>query len=149
MNKYYFFGALSILFLCNAFVSKAQLPLSWEQLRDVKYTKKYVPAEDMDAFYPTFGAKVNVFQGKEVYITGYIVPVDVFAGIYVLSKYPFAACFFCGGAGPETVVALKFKKEKQKFKTDQWLCVKGKLQLNATDVYDMMYIIQNAEVYAP
>jgi hypothetical protein len=147
MKKY----TLSTL-LCIAFLPLlAQTPaqLTWETLRDVKYTKKFIVEEDMDAYIPTFGTKVKPMEGKQVYITGYIVPVDVFAGVYVISKYPFAACFFCGGAGPETVMALKFKKEKQKFKTDQWLCIKGKLHLNSTDIYDMMYIVQDAELYTP
>ena len=73
--------------------------LTWKQLTDVEFKDVYV--EELDAYYwkPTFGANVKALAGREVYITGYIIPVDYDENFYVLSRYPFANCFFCGGAG--------------------------------------------------
>jgi hypothetical protein len=79
-----------------------------------------------------------------VYITGYMVPVDVSTDYFVLSRYPFAQCFFCGNAGPESVVDLRMKKEGRKFKQDERLTFTGKLRLNETDVYELNYILEEA-----
>ncbi|WP_200942790.1 hypothetical protein [Dyadobacter sp. Leaf189] len=57
-----------------------------------------------------------------------------------------ASCFFCGGAGPESIIELQFKNKKQKFKTDAVKFVKGKLLLNPTDVEHLNYILTEAEV---
>jgi hypothetical protein len=119
--------------------------LTWETLRDVTFKKKWYPEESIYMLYPTFGTSVQKLKGKEVSITGYILPIDLDANMYVLSAFPYSACFFCGGAGPESVMALKFKKNARKFKTDERLTFKGTLSLNADDIYQMNYVLENAE----
>lgn len=121
--------------------------LTWKTLTDVEFKDVYV--EELDAYYwkPTFGPGVLEMEGREVYITGYIIPVDYDENFYVLSRYPFANCFFCGGAGPESVVDLRFKDENRMYKTDERLTFKGKLALNADDVYQMNYILEGAVEY--
>ena len=96
--------------------------------------------------YPTFGPAVQKLKGKEVTITGYILPIDLDANLYVLSAFPYSACFFCGGAGPESVMALKFKKNPRQFKTDERLSFKGTLSLHADDIYQMNYVLESAEI---
>ena len=95
--------------------------------------------------YPTFGPNVKKVENKTVIIKGYMVPVDPESNQYVLSAYPYSMCFFCGGAGPETVMGLKLKKNR-KFKTDEIHVFKGKLELNANDIYELNYILTDAEV---
>lgn len=121
--------------------------LTWKTLTDVEFKDVYV--EELDAYYwkPTFGPAVNAMKGREVYITGYIIPVDYDENFYVLSRYPFANCFFCGGAGPESVVDLQFKSTNRMYKTDERLTFRGWLALNADDVYRMNYILEEAEEY--
>ena len=64
---------------------------------------KDVYLEELDSYYwkPVFGPQVLAAEGQDVYITGYVIPVDLDEDFYVLSRYPFANCFFCGGAGPK------------------------------------------------
>ena len=89
-------------------------------------------------------------EGKECYITGYMIPVDVDEDFYVLSRYPFANCFFCGGAGPESVVDLRFPdKAERSYQTDDRLTFKGTLRLNSDDVYQMNYILEGAVEHTP
>lgn len=123
--------------------------LTWRTLTDVEFKDVYV--EELDAYYwkPTFGESVKALKGKEVYITGYIIPVDYDEDFYVLSRYPFANCFFCGGAGPESVVDLRFKSKTRKYETDERLTFKGTFALNADDVYQMNYILEGAVEYKP
>lgn len=122
------------------------IKLTWETLRDVTFKKKWYPDESVYMLYPTFGPAVQKVKGKQVSITGYILPIDLDANMYVLSAFPYSACFFCGGAGPESVMALKFRKNPRKFKTDERLTLKGTLALNADDIYQMNYVLEGAEV---
>lgn len=126
--------------------AKAPVKLTWEILRDVTFKKKWYAEESIYMLHPTFGASVQKLKDQQVTITGYILPVDLDANLYVLSAFPFSACFFCGGAGPETVMTLNFKKNARKFKTDERLTLTGTLKLNADDIYQMNYILDKAEI---
>ena len=120
--------------------------LSWETLRDVTFKKKWYAEESVYMLYPTFGPNIQKLNGKTVELTGYVLPVDLEANLYVLSAFPYSACFFCGGAGPESVVSLKFKKTSKKFKTDERRTFHGTLKLNADNIYELNYILADAEM---
>ncbi|MFD2937020.1 DUF3299 domain-containing protein [Spirosoma flavum] len=120
--------------------------LSWEVLRDVTFKKKWYAEESVYMLYPTFGQGIQKLSGKTVDLTGYVLPVDLESNIYVLSAFPYSACFFCGGAGPESVVSLKFKKSDKKFKTDERRTFRGTLKLNADNIYELNYILADAEM---
>lgn len=121
--------------------------LTWEDLTDVEFKDVYV--EELDAYYwkPIFGPSVENLEGRKFHITGYVIPVDIDEDFYVLSRYPFANCFFCGGAGPETVVDLQFTDSPREYATDERLTFAGELKLNSDDVYQMNYIIVGAHEY--
>ena len=124
--------------------------LTWQVLSDVEFTDIYL--EELDAYYwmPEFGPQVIAAEGKEFHITGYMIPVDVDEDFYVLSRFPFANCFFCGGAGPESVIDLRFStREKRTYQTDDRLTFRGTLRLNADDVYQMNYILEGAVEHTP
>lgn len=121
------------------------LQISWKQLTDVRFSRKLNKELSMYFLYPTFGPSVNALQGREVSIRGYMIPVDESDNIYVISSKPMAACFFCGGAGPESIIELEFRKKKQRFRTDEVQTVRGKLALNANDVDHLNYILKDAE----
>jgi hypothetical protein len=127
----------------------APTELTWKALTDVQFKEVYVP--ELDAYYwkPTFGASVKAIEGKEVFITGYVIPVDVDDNFYVVSRYPYANCFFCGGGGPESVVDIQFAGKNRQYKTDERLTFKGKFKLNADDIYQMNYILTGAAEYVP
>jgi hypothetical protein len=127
-------------------VAVEPVKLSWEVLRDVTFKKKWYAEESVYMLYPTFGQSIQKLNGKAVELTGYVLPVDLESGIYVLSAFPYSACFFCGGAGPESVVSLKFKKSGKKFKTDERRTFRGTLKLNADNIYELNYILADAEM---
>lgn len=108
--------------------SFAQKPLVWEILGLTTYTNSQ---EEDGSLVPNFPPLLmSQYDGEEVTISGYLVPIDVAANKYALSKNPFSSCFFCGNAGPETVIELKFEKDPGRFVTDEYLMIKGVLQLN-------------------
>lgn len=120
--------------------------LDWEQLRDVQFKKKWYPEEGVLMLYPHFGNSVKALAGKPIRISGYVLPIDLERGMYVVSRFPMAACFFCGAAGPESIIALKFKRLPYKFKTDERRTFSGTLRLNADNLYELNYILENAEL---
>ncbi|MEY4540938.1 MAG: hypothetical protein RLZZ306_2695 [Bacteroidota bacterium] len=156
--------ALVILgLICSTFISAKQYSLipsfhhsiivspaeklTWDMLKDVSFKKKWYPQESIFMLYPTFGAPLKKLENKEVIIRGYVIPVDVSTNMYVLSAFPYSQCFFCGGAGPESVMSLKpLKSEVRKYKTDDMHTFKGKLKLNADDIYEMNYILEEADM---
>ncbi len=133
------------MLLCTALCFLVPQKISWKTLEDVKFSKKWNEQEGMYVLEPEFGQSVKNLEGKEIQISGYVIPVDYNENFYVLSAFPYSACFFCGGAGPESVMSLKFKNKGERFKTDTRLTVKGIFELNSTDIYEMNYILRNAE----
>ncbi len=127
-------------------IANPPVKITWENLRDVTFKKKWNKEEGMFILEPLFGTKVTSLKGQEVTLTGYMIPVDVDANYYVLSANPFASCFFCGQAGPESVVSVKFKKTSKRFNTDDRVTINGIFNLNTDDINELNYIIEKAEV---
>ncbi len=124
----------------------AQTSITWEMLGDVDFTAKYVKKFEADFLFPVFGQSVKALDGKEVEIAGYVIVIDRKSGIYILSRYPNASCFFCGVAGPETIIELKLKTPHSKLKMDQTGFFRGTLKLNSDDIYQCNYILLEAEL---
>lgn len=134
---------LVISFVLTASTSKATL-LSWADFADVKFESKYNEKYGIDFLTPTFGKHIKSFEGKEIKISGYFLDLTGNGTVLLLSKNPYASCFHCGGAGPETVIELYFK-EKPSFKTDEVIEISGVLELNADDVSHCNYILKDVE----
>ncbi|MFN3951257.1 MAG: hypothetical protein ACK4KT_02505 [Thermaurantimonas sp.] len=98
-------------------------------------------------YQPVFSPELEKYNGEEVILTGYVIPVDFSSNTYALSKTPFANCFFCGKAGIETVVGLKFKNPQSKFLVDQFIIVRGRLRLNKNPNGDFIFYLDNAELH--
>ena len=125
--------------------SVANDTLTWKMLGDIKYTrKKHATYGEVE--FPQVNMKLKTMQKKTVYMSGFIVPIDNKS--YALSKNVFAACFFCGKSGPETIAGIKFKGTTPKLKTDTYVTLKGTFRYNETDVEDWIYHIENAEIVA-
>lgn len=95
---------------------------------------------------PVFSEDVQKLEGKEVTVKGYIIPVEGYKGHkeFIFSAYPYAMCFFCGGAGPETVMEVVAKEPIQY--TAEAITLKGKLSLNADDINRLLYALSDVEL---
>ena len=141
-------GVLLILFFSMYIPVFSQLTISWDLLAEVNFDEKYVEKTDAYYLFPTFGAVPQEFKGKRVKLSGYMFPLDPLGDFYVLSKYPFSSCFFCGMAGPESIVEIQFKGENRKrYKMDEQVTVTGILELNPDDIEHCNYILIQAEEY--
>ena len=86
-------------------------------------------------------------ENKKVTIRGYFLDIDPNGKWYVLSKNPFATCFFCGKSGPETILELlDYENVKKKFKSDDLVEVTGFFNI----VYDpedrMSFVLEKASI---
>ena len=113
---------------------------------DITFKDIYLEKDDIYVYYPLFGEKQKKHDGKTIQITGYMIPIDVEQNQYVLSAFPFSACFFCGNAGPESVMAIYFEGNTRVFNTDERLKLEGTLELNDTDVDELVYVLRNARL---
>jgi len=146
MNK--FVKTLS-LFLISIFFFleiNAQSKLSWDTLADYDFEMRFDEESELYFRYPLFSEKIKKLEKKDIYITGYMIPVDVESNYYVLSAFPYANCFFCGGAGPESVIELELKPGHRRFKTDERLTFRGQFKLNSMDIYSLSYRMLEAEL---
>ena len=75
-----------------------------------------------------------------------MIPVDVDANVYVLWQILTVLVFLPRGAGPESVVQIKFKKSTKRYDTDDRVTIKGVLKLNADDINELNYMLVNSEV---
>ena len=89
---------------------------------------------------------VMALNGKEIEVEGYFIPLTGKIGQshFMLSALPQNICFFCGGAGPETVMEVE-AQEGVKYQDDA-IYLKGILRTNADDINRLMYKLENAVV---
>ncbi|MCS7019725.1 MAG: DUF3299 domain-containing protein [Cytophagales bacterium] len=112
----------------------------WEVLRKVEY-------EQTEAFYKArFSNELQALEGKQVSLKGFMIPLEENneSQHFVLSYFPYASCFFCGGGGPESVVEI-FAQQPIAF-TDKPLTIRGKLQLNRDNPEKLFFAITEAVV---
>ncbi|MFT6872593.1 MAG: hypothetical protein ACJAVN_001604 [Roseivirga sp.] len=134
------------LLIIIGFTALAQNQSTWKVLSKVQIEKRFDELLNYEIDFPTFSDEVKALNGKEIVLEGWIIPLDELRGenYFVLSALPFANCFFCGGAGPETVLEV-FSEKNIKF-TEKRIKVKGILNINADDPLKLMYILQKAEL---
>src|SRR5437868_9775818 len=106
---------LSLLIV--AFVSVAAMAQSdgWSLFAKTKFEAKYNDKAAEYFLYPVFAPELKDLVGKEVNLEGYYLPIDVDGDAYIiLSKFPYSQCFFCGGAGSESIAEVTFKRKERK-----------------------------------
>jgi len=123
------------------------LPDGWDVFARVKFKSTFFKEMNEYFLVPSFSAELKAQVGMEYTLKGHYIPFDLPANTIILSKNPYSACFFCGGAGPESVAEINFKSKRPKLKLDQVIEVKGKLRLNGTDINHLNFILDDAELF--
>jgi len=137
---------VTFIFFHLCILSQVYAQDSWHLLTDVSIEKKWDDIFQEERDFPVFGKKLISSEGNIIELSGYMVPLDELVGqnYFVLSSLPFQTCFFCGGAGPETVAEIHTINSISF--TEQKIKVKGKLKLNNSDPTHLYYIIEEAEL---
>jgi hypothetical protein len=118
----------------------------WKTLGKITFTKKYDELLGFKVDVPVFSADVKKLDGQRISIKGYIIPVEGYRSHkeFIFSAFPYNMCFFCGGAGPETVMEVK-TKQPVKYTTEP-IILRGTLRLNDSDINRLMYWLEDAEL---
>lgn len=141
-----FLTAIFLLTLSSPLISQSSSGNSmWKTLSKITYKKEYDEMLGFKIDVPVFSQDVLALEGTEVTITGYIIPVEGYKSHkeFIFSAYPYNMCFFCGGAGPETVMEV-VSLEPVPYTADP-VTIKGVLRLNATDINRLMYSLEEVK----
>lgn len=146
MRTTYLLAFLSVFFFQLSSVSAQSTSADniWKTLSKITFQKQYDEMLGFKVDVPVFSEQVKALENEEVEIKGYIIPVEGYKNHkeFIFSAFPYNMCFFCGGAGPETVMEV-YASEPIKY-TAEPIIIKGKLELNATDINRLIYGLQDA-----
>jgi len=134
---------LLLCIVCSA-VSYAQIDNPWDQFAKATFRDEYIEEYFSYATLLEYDDFAQTLDGQKMTLNGHYIPV-MDEDIIILSKYAYANCFFCGGAGLESVVEIRMKdKPPRKFELDEKLTFKGKLKLNTTEWEFVSFILEDA-----
>lgn len=127
-------------------ISLAQEESVWKKLSKITYKQEYNELFGFKVDIPVFSNQIKEMEGKTIEVKGYIIPIEGYKSHkeFMFSAFPYNMCFFCGGAGPETVMEV-YASEPIEYSAEQ-IRIKGKLTLNADDINRMMYILDDVEL---
>ena len=115
----------------------------WELLSSVEIVMGYDNFIGAEVEQPKFSEQLKLREGKEVTLTGHYLPLELEGERIIISKLPYAACFFCGGGvGQESVAEVVFNNVQRPFKMDELITVTGKLELNVDDYEHLVFILK-------
>jgi len=136
---------LFLVFSSLSFQATAQQSI-WQTLAKITYSKQYDELMGFKVDVPVFSEDILALEGQMVDVKGYIIPVEGYKSHkeFIFSAFPYSMCFFCGGAGPETVMDV-LALNPVEYSAEQ-VTLRGRLELNATDINRLMYALQDAEI---
>lgn len=112
----------------------------WQDLMSVEYLLKGAQGNE-----PTFTQTQAQYEGKRLQLQGYMYPIEQqkIQNFFMLTYFPTDACFFCGGAGPESVVEVNSPKGIKL--STKLITIEGRLELNRDDPQRLFYQLQEAK----
>ncbi|MEM6629111.1 MAG: hypothetical protein AAF694_05540 [Bacteroidota bacterium] len=146
MRSLILLGTLLLTFnLVTSLTVVAQSQSTWDVLSRVSFDSPRGINRNYETAKPIFSDAILVLEGEEVTLEGYIYPLEskLATQHFVLSAMPLNACFFCGKAGPETVIEvysqflISYTRKKIK--------LRGTFRLNSDDPMGIMYKLYDAE----
>lgn len=139
--------SLSIMLSCmlSPSLSHAQTPIGWQALGQVAFVPARDPIDGYSYTKPVFPPSLQDLADQLVSVIGYVLPADADGTQYVLSAFPYASCFFCGGAGRESVIMLDLQPGHRRFVQDEYVRFEGILRLVEAE-YDLIYRLEEARL---
>jgi hypothetical protein len=124
----------------------AQTPKNfWQILAEVGFqTHKDAAGSIVET--PVFSKNLKSFHGKKIKLKGFVIPINEVddKDKFMLSSLPFNICYFCGAAGPETVIEVE-SNDNIRFNSKA-IWVEGVLYLNDSDPDHHMYVLREAQL---
>lgn len=137
-----------LMLLCSFKTNNARqaaIEMNWEQFAKVTFKDSWSEKYKIKSQKPVFDAAIKKFDGKQISIAGFLIPITTYGNEYVLSANPYSGCYFCGNAGIESVIDLKFEGNDIHFKTDRFSTIEGKLELSENSDNEFIYVLHNSK----
>lgn len=142
---------LGLVFISSAIFAtvsaQVDAALTWKTLGKISFKEQFNPETSDVVYAPIYSKYVKELEGKEIILRGYLLPVASRNGTVILSAFPFSSCYFCGGAGPETVIEVHPKVPIIN-RSGKPVSIKGRLKLNQP--YDSLllpYFLMDAQLH--
>lgn len=131
---------------CFTQAGLGQANSSWSILSLVTYEKQYNVTLGMEIDIPKINPMVEKMSGKEIEVSGYIIPLEgkIEQSHFVFSAFPMSSCFFCGKAGPETAMEVDMGNQEKVKYSDEKITLKGILRVRKSDGMTLMYKLEDA-----
>ncbi|MGB1217866.1 MAG: hypothetical protein ACPG5P_08305 [Saprospiraceae bacterium] len=130
--------------VCFAQTEEEKAKQMWQTLGQLTFKKQFDEFMGFKVDVPVFSDEVKNLDGQEVIIRGYIIPTEGYKShtSFVFSAYPYNMCYFCGGAGPETVMEVETVEPIEY--TAEPIVIKGILHTNSGDINRLFYSLTEA-----
>ena len=129
------------------FLLSPQQVAGWETFAEVEFEIRHIEELGYDVEYPIFNQEILRKDGDIMELSGHYLPLDYGREKIIISKLPFASCFFCGGGvGQETIAEIQFAGKTRRFIPDEIVTIRGRLKLNQSDYDHMVFILEEAEL---
>jgi hypothetical protein len=125
-------------------IQEKPIVLNWIELQRINSRPVTLPGVDGLLPLPVFPKSIKNYDNKMVEIDGYVIPLDKTGKTVVLSAFNMSECFFCGKAGPASVMTIFLRKPNKNYKTDQIVTFRGRLTLNEHDPKELFYVLRDA-----
>ena len=116
----------------------------WFTLSSIPLEGSWKPNQEPP--FPLFTDEIKKLNGKMITVEGYAIPLDPGGKQMTLSANPFSACFFCGKAGPASIMTVLFTTVEKSLHTDDYVYLTGRLQLNSADPSQPYYTLEHAKL---
>ncbi|MFT4155530.1 hypothetical protein [Parafilimonas sp.] len=136
-------GCCILAITLSAFAGIVYTP-TWTELQAVRFRQKYNDEVKGNVDFPDFPSNIKKMEGRLVKVAGYIIPWDETGESVAISANPNKTCYFCGNAGPLSVMDVKLRNKKQRFKVDEFRTFTGTLELNDSDIHQLFYVLNDA-----
>ncbi|MDT0678543.1 hypothetical protein [Autumnicola musiva] len=127
--------------------NKDTIDLTWQLLKNIDYVDIATEEYPQGIMNPIINKRLKELKGAYITISGHAIPMDEKS--YALSENVMATCFFCGMAGPESIMGIAFKDKAPNLETDQFLTLIGKFDYNDSNPDDWIYHIKEAKLLTP
>jgi len=120
----------------------------WRTLGLMKFERQFDESDGVSQQQGRFVPIIQALEGQEITLKGYVIPLSgkKAQSHFMFSAYPFSNCFFCGKAGPESVIEV-FTKDDMKIPfDDDAIKIKGIFHFTSQDPNDVMFTLKNAEI---
>ncbi len=120
---------------------------AWGMLMLTETEKQFDPTLGMEIDIPNIHPAAQQLNGQQIQLEGFIIPLEgkKSQSHFMFSSFPINMCYFCGRAGPESVIEVFMKDGEAMPFTDKKIWIQGTLRVNAQDPQSNIYTLQYAE----